>query len=295
MAEDIKGLHAHLQSGLTTVCRCWAIKRTDGQEYGFTDHDRELSFDGLTFKASTGLTAAAIVQATGLSIDNTEAMGALSDAAIRDEDIEAGRFDGAEVRAWLVNWADLDQRILQFRGSIGELRRSGGAFHAELRGLTDLLNRPLGRVYQKPCTAVLGDRACRFNTDTPGYWFNGVISGFDGGTLLHVAGGQTIEEGWFERGRVDVLSGSAKGLWSSIKNDRQAATGREITLWSGFGASLAIGDSVKLRAGCDKRMKTCQFKFNNFLNFQGFPDLPGEDWVMAVPKKSKTNSGGSLR
>ena len=73
-------------------------------------------------------------QSTGLSVDNTEALGALSDAAIREADIEAGRYDGAEVRAWLVNWADVSARQLQFRGSIGELRRAGGAFEAELRG-----------------------------------------------------------------------------------------------------------------------------------------------------------------
>ena len=106
MSGDKQALQAHLQSGLTTTCRCWAITRSDAQVYGFTDHDMELRFDGLVFKASTGLTAAAIEQATGLSIDNTEAMGALSDASVREEDIEAGRFDGAEVRAWLVNWAD---------------------------------------------------------------------------------------------------------------------------------------------------------------------------------------------
>ncbi|WP_120632842.1 DUF2163 domain-containing protein [Ruegeria sp. EL01] len=295
MAGDKHGLHAHLQSGLTTVCRCWTITRTDGQEYGFTDHDKELQFDGLVFKASTGLTAAAIEQATGLSIDNSEAMGALSDASVRDEDIEAGRFDGAQVRAWLVNWANLDQRMLQFRGSIGELRRAGGAFHAELRGLTDLLNRPLGRVYQKPCTAVLGDGVCRFNTETPGYSVEAEILGFDGGTLLRLIGGEAADEAWFERGRLDVVSGQASGLWASIKQDRRIDGGREVTLWSGIGGGLAIGDRIKLTAGCDKRMETCRLKFANTLNFQGFPDLPGEDWVMAVPKKNKSNKGGSIR
>lgn len=295
MNGDTQALQAHLQSGLTTVCRCWAITRADGQVFGFTDHDMELSFEGLTFKASTGLTAAAIEQATGLSIDNTEAMGALSDASVREDDIEAGRFDGAEVRAWLVNWAEPEQRVLQFRGSIGELRRAGGAFHVELRGLTDLLNRPLGRIYQKPCTAVLGDSACRFVTSLPGYQLDAEIIDFDGGTSLRLSGGNTSEDAWFERGRLDVISGLAKGLWGSIKLDRRTQDGREITLWSGIGGGLAVGDQVGLTAGCDKRMETCRLKFNNFLNFQGFPDLPGEDWVMAVPKKGNVNTGGSRR
>ena len=118
---------AHVETGLTTLCRCWAITRIDGVGYGFTDHDRALEFEGIVFKADSGLSAQALQQSTGLAVDNTEALGALSDSAVRDEDIEAGRFDGAEVRAWLVNWADPDLRWLQFRGTIGELRRSGGS------------------------------------------------------------------------------------------------------------------------------------------------------------------------
>ncbi len=294
MSGDKQALQAHLQSGLTTTCRCWAITRSDAQVYGFTDHDMELRFDGLVFKASTGLTAAAIEQATGLSIDNTEAMGALSDASVREEDIEAGRFDGAEVRAWLVNWADPEQRMLQFRGSIGELRRAGGAFHAELRGLTDLLNRPLGRIYQKPCTAVLGDKACRFALETPGYRAEVEIVALDG-AALRLQGAESSDAGWFERGRLDVLDGAAQGLWASIKLDEQVRDGRDVTLWSAIGGGLAVGDRVQLTAGCDKRMTTCQLKFNNMLNFQGFPDLPHEDWVMAVPKRSSQHKGGSRR
>ncbi|WP_037309882.1 DUF2163 domain-containing protein [Ruegeria halocynthiae] len=295
MSGDTQGLQSHLQSGLTTTCRCWLIKRQDGQTYGFTDHDMELGFDGLTFKASTGLTATAIEQATGLSIDNSEAMGGLSDAAVKEEDIEAGRFDGAEVRAWLVNWKDTAQRKLQFRGSIGELRRAGGAFHAELRGLTDLLNRPLGRIYQKPCTAVLGDGSCKFNLNAPGYWVEAEVASLADGGIVQLRGAQAHDSAWFERGRMDVVTGTAVGLWASIKQDERVNGGRRITLWSGIDGGLAVGDRVRLTAGCDKSMGVCRKKFNNLINFQGFPDLPNEDWVMAVPKKSNPNNGGSRR
>ena len=66
---------AHLATGLTSVCRCWAVIRRDGVAYGFTDHDLSLNFDGLTYRADTGMSAKALVQSTGLSVDNTEAMG----------------------------------------------------------------------------------------------------------------------------------------------------------------------------------------------------------------------------
>ena len=289
------GFAAHVQSGLTTLCHCWAITRADGVQYGFTDHDQPLGFEGVSFKADTGLSAQALQQSTGLSVDNTEAIGALSDAAISEEDIEAGRFDGAEVRAWLVNWADVNIRWLQFRGSIGELRRSGGAFYAELRGLTEALNRPIGRVYQKPCTAVLGDTSCGFDLDTPGYSETRAVVQVIEAREFRWPGLAGYEPGWFARGRLEVTSGAAKGLWGLIKQDRFEDGVRIVELWEPLRGGVVTGDTVRLEAGCDKRMQTCRLKFNNLVNYQGFPDIPGEDWVMAVPKQSGTNTGGSLR
>ncbi len=290
-----EAFRAHVERGVTTLARCWAIRRADGVEYGFTDHDRDLSFDGIRFRADSGLTAQALQQTTGLAVDNTEALGALSSAAISEADIAAGRFDGAEVRAWLVNWADVSVRWLQFRGTLGEIRRAGGAFHAELRGLTEALNRPLGRVYQKPCTAVLGDKACRVDLSAPGYATELPVVVAEDARVFRWDALPGFDEGWFARGRLVVLSGAAQGLWGSIKRDHVVDGVRAIELWQPIPAAIAPGDRVRLEAGCDKRFETCRLKFDNVLNFQGFPDIPGEDWMMAVPKSSDPNTGGSLR
>jgi uncharacterized phage protein (TIGR02218 family) len=160
---------AHLKTGVTTLCRAWVVSLSDGTTMGFTDHDRDLSFEGIEFRADSGLTALALQQSTGLSVDNTEAIGALSDKAISEADIEAGKYDGATVQCWQLNWSDVAQRRLLFRGYIGEIRRNGGAFEAELLGLADLLNQPRGRVFHTPCSAVLGDDLCRKDVSTPGY------------------------------------------------------------------------------------------------------------------------------
>ena len=286
---------AHLETGVTTLCQAWLIRRKDGIEFAFTDHDQPLEFDGITFRADSGLGAAALAQTTGLAVDNTEALGALSDAAMREDEIEQGRFDGAEVLAWRVNWADRDQRWLQFRGSIGELRRSGGAFRAELRGLTEALNRPLGRIYQKPCTAVLGDGACQFDLETPGFVSERGVQDVAGGRVFSWTDFEGFDEGWFTRGRLEVLDGPAAGLWGMVKHDRVQGDLRVIELWEPIRGLVEAGTSVRLIAGCDKRMESCKLKFDNLLNFQGFPDIPSEDWVMAVPRASGANTGGSLR
>lgn len=292
LSQDFK---AHLGSGHTTTCHAWLITRADGVQFAFTDHDLSLQFDGVTFRADSGLGAKALAQTTGLAVDNTEAIGALSDDAIREDEIEQGRFDGAEVQAWLVNWQDVTQRWLRFRGSIGELRRVDGAFHAELRGLTEALNRPLGRVFQKPCTAVLGDGHCKFDTTQLGYSAHVPVEVNEEGRVFiwqELAG---FDEEFFIRGRLDVLEGPAQGLWGLIKHDRLRDGMRTIELWEPIRGKVETGMQVKLTAGCNKQMETCRLKFNNLLNFQGFPDLPGEDWVLAVPRTSGANTGGSLR
>ena len=86
------GILAHLATGATTVCQCWAVSRRDGVVLGFTDHDRDLAFEGIIFRAASGMTARALQTGTGLAVDNSEAVGALSDASVSEADLMAGRF-----------------------------------------------------------------------------------------------------------------------------------------------------------------------------------------------------------
>lgn len=287
-------LHGHLSTGATTVCRAWQVVRADGMTLGFTDHDEDLWFEGMQFRAGSGLTAKTLQQATGLSVDNTEAEGALSDASITEADVLAGRFDGAEVTAWLVNWAEPAARIVQFKGTLGEITRAGGAFKAELRGLTEALNRPQGRVIQQGCTAVLGDGSCRFDLTTPGYAVERAVETVEDGRIFHWADLPGFDDRWFEKGRLAVLSGAAAGLSGTVKNDRQGTVGRVVELWQAILAEVAPGDMVRIEAGCDRRAETCRLKFGNFLNFRGFPHVPGEDWLTSYPMRTQANDGGRL-
>ena len=280
----------HLASGVTTVCRCWDVTRADGRVFGFTDHDRDLAFGGTAYRAGTGLTARAFAQATGLSVDNSEAAGALSDAAVSEADVEAGRFDGARVRAWVVNWAAVGERALRFRGSFGEITRRGAAFEVELRGLTEALNQPVGRVFQAGCDAVLGDARC--GVDLAAFSVEAEVLAVEDRRVLAL-GPLGAVDGWHARGRLSVLSGAARGLSGMIREDR-AGDPRRVELWQSLGAEVAPGDQVRLEAGCDKRAVTCRAKFANLAQFRGFPHVPGEDWQMAYPRSSGVNVGGSL-
>ncbi|WBU57540.1 DUF2163 domain-containing protein [Paracoccus sediminicola] len=268
-------------SRTTTIARAWAISRADGLVLGFTDHDRALHFAGIGFRPEAGLTAQAVVQGAGLSVDNSEAIGALSDAAISEADLMAGRWDGAELRQWEVDWTDPAQHRLVFRGHLGEVSRAGGAFRAELRGLSEALNQPVGRVFHPRCSAALGDACCKVDLTRPGLSAEARVAEVAAARLVVEGLGLHLDR-WFERGAAVMLDGAAKGLRGQVKNDRALPGGRrEIELWAAPGIQPEPGDRVRLIAGCDKSAGTCRAKFGNLLNFRGFPHLPREDWLMA--------------
>lgn len=288
-------LKAHLASGTTTLARAFAVGRRDGMVMGFTDHDRDLAFEGIAFRADTGLTAKAVQMGTGLAVDNSEAFGALRSDAITEEDILAGRYDGAEVRGWIVNWADVSMRALQFRGTMGEITRTAGAFTAELRGLTERLNLHQGRIYHSRCSAILGDRACGFDLNRPGFADERQVERVEAGRIFRFQGVPGFDDRFFEKGRFTVLTGKAAGLIGIVKNDRIAGDAeRTVELWQSLGVVPEPGDLVRIEAGCDKREDTCRLKFTNFVNFQGFPHIPGEDWLMSYPVGAQVNDGGSM-
>jgi uncharacterized phage protein (TIGR02218 family) len=233
-----------------------------------------------------------LASTTGLSVDNTEAVGVLSADAITEVDINAGRYDGAKVTTWLVQWDDPSARKVRFYGTIGEITRASGGFQAELRGLTEALNQPQGRSYFKTCSAVLGDTRCGVDLTDPAFSTE-TLAGDTDGQVFTLADVAPFNDRWFEQGQLVVLTGDAQQLSGVIKTDEIIDGARQITLWDPIKAPILPGDSIRLIAGCNKRAETCREKFSNFINFQGFPDIPGNDWLLSVPRSDGPNTGGS--
>jgi len=278
----------------TTRARAWALERADGVVLGFTDHDRDLAFDGIEFRARTGMTARALVQTTGLSVDNTEAAGALSDAGLTEGDILAGRYDGARLTIWEVDWAAHESRRMLFRGSLGEITRAGGAFRVELRGLSEALSQGGGRVFGAVCPAMLGDEACGVDLSVPGFSVEaGLLAVAEGGAVLDLPLLEDFELGWFAQGRVLFLDGPAEEMAGFVRREERSGGLRRLILWAAPGIVPRAGDRLRLEAGCDKRFQTCRLKFANQANFRGFPHVPGDDWLLAVPKGDGRDDGGS--
>ena len=126
-----------------------------------------------------------------------------------------------------------------------------------------------------------------------GYRTEVAVEQAEDGRVFRFAELAGFEDRWFERGRFVVRSGQAEGLVAMIKNDRIVEGVRIIELWEELRMPIATGDRVMIETGCDKRIETCRLKFQNIANFQGFPHIPGEDWLMTYPTETGSNTGGS--
>ena len=210
-------LTARIESGAARLCHAWVLRRVDGTELGFTDHDRDLMVNAVTCRAASGWTAGAADSAVGFSAGSAALAGGLDDALITDADVETGLYDGAAVALWRVDWDRPDLRVRLWTATLARIRRDGQGFTAELEGPLAKLERVVGRTYGRDCDAVLGDGRCGVDLET----FPGVA--------------------------------------------------------------------------CDKRWATCIATFANGGNFQGFPDIPGDDFLTAAPLGGGRHDGGSRR
>ena len=275
------GLTAHLQSDSTTLCYCWRIQRRDGAVFGFTDHSRDVTCDGTTYRATTGVTTTKMVRRLGLSVDNLDLEGAIDDDSLTTLDIERGLFDDARVDLRIVNWSDPTQFDYLARGTFGNARLAENGFEVEFRSRAHVLNQPTGRLFQRTCDAKLGDSRCRYVV-TP---VAATVATVAGQVITLASLAQPTD--WFSLG----LLVDATGARHKIKSH----AGLALTLWEMPVVAPVVGSTVTLTPGCRQTADVCRSKFNNLVNFQGFPFIPGNDAMTNYPVRGKDNyDGGSL-
>src|SRR5689334_1617602 len=102
MKQISPALASHLAGEVTTLASCWKLTRRDSIMQGYTDHDRDIVFSGVTYKAATGFTPSAVENNASLGVDNLDIEGMLSSGDIVEIDILAGKYDFAAIEIFQV-------------------------------------------------------------------------------------------------------------------------------------------------------------------------------------------------
>ncbi|WP_084582264.1 DUF2163 domain-containing protein [Sphingomonas azotifigens] len=263
-----------LEGTLTTVTLCWRIERRDGVTIGLTAHDRDLMVDGLLYRAAPGMTPSAVERSASLEADSMDVHGVLSSEAIAEADLLAGRWDGARVALFAIDWMAPDTLVPLGSGTIGAIETRDGAITAELRGLTAAFDAPVAEATSPDCRATLGDARCRVAM-AGRRRFARVLGVVD--TVVTVDTSEAVANA-YGGGRLRWFGGANSGLEDAVA----ASDGARLTLgrpprFEGAGAL------VELIEGCDGRFETCAGRFANAANFRGEPYLPGNDLLTRYP------------
>ncbi|WDR06394.1 DUF2163 domain-containing protein [Devosia rhodophyticola] len=288
------GYATHIASGATTLAYCWRLARADGMVLGFTDHDRTLHFDETDFVPAHGLDGSEVPAKFGAQVDTAEVLGVLHADAITETDIALGRYDGAGVETFRVNWRDTSQRDLLRHDTIGEIVREDGVFRAELRSGQQALNQVKGRVYQRLCNASLGDSQCGIDLEISAYRGFATVTSVEGRFRLGLSGLDGFDPGWFDFGHAVWASGQRIGLRDSVLSQTRLGGVDLLEFSMPVGDWASAGDELTVYAGCDRRFDTCRQKFGNGVNFRGFPHIPGSDYVLRYPRQGDALDGRAV-
>ncbi len=272
-------LQSHLSGELTTLAYLVKLTRADGIIKAFTTHDQNITIAGATYLADGALTPSAIETRAGLAVDNLEITGMLDSADITDADIANGLYDDARVDVYACNWADITQGVMQLRrGWLGQVTRATTSYVAELRGLHDLLQRPVGDYYTPECRFDLGDTNCGINIAAQTVT-GSVTAIIDNANFTDNA--QSAATGVYNYGKLTWQTGLNAGQSMEVKTWDGAL--QNFTLWLPMPSAIQVGDTYMVYPGCDKRFTTCQSTFSNAPNFGGFPYIPGVGNILQYP------------
>ena len=156
-------------------------------------------------------------------------------------------------------------------GEVAQLVYGGGGI--ALRQLGD--RRP----FQRRCPFILYDSlTCRATPQIATARVSAInstrdvllVSGISSATVGYYTGGVLCPSSIYSPDNADN---------SFISSHNKTANYDQIRLSTPV--SVSVGDSISLLAGCDRTWQTCYGKFNNIINFGGFPYLPLENPYVA--------------
>ena len=263
-------LRTEIEAG--RIARLLKITCLNGAIYAFTDTDLPITVGGQLYVPAPGLQSLRYTSTADAQVSNQEIGAAM--LQVPEEDLIGGVFDSAQIEASWASWADPSAGLVPvFTGTLGEVSWDERGFLADVVSSMKLLERNIGWTYTADCRHKL------FGTAEPGrigfcglsagaYTFSGSVTSI---TLNKWKFGTTLTNptGFLSAGTLTWLTGNNAGLSCTIK--KQVSGAIDVFVPTAF--SIQVGDTFTVQAGCDKTLATCRDKFNNVVNFGGFPDI----------------------
>lgn len=263
-------LYDAIQEG--SICRLIKMTTKTGTVYAWCDSDVQITVDGVTYIPEPGLQTLRLVTNSNTEVSAQEIGAGWVD--VPEQDIRSGMLDSAEIEgAWASYEHPENGRLVTFIGKIDNITYTKEGFKAEIMSFMKQLERNIGFVYSANCRHKLFGSAgpglsgaCALSASS--YTFTGTITSVIK-NRWKFGMGLSQPAGYFSSGRITFTSGANSGLQFQVKTHETGTLELMLPAMRGF----SVGDTFTVQAGCDKTFGTCKTKFNNAVNFGGFPHI----------------------
>lgn len=273
------GLATHVAGTAHTRCRCLLFALRDGTKYGITDHNKDIVFSlpeasgDVTYSASSGFRVSDIQTGVGLEPGNFEVYGPVGEI-VTQEQLLGGRWRRATVYLFELNWKDPSAAIDVMKGNVTKAGPKGGEFVFEVRDERDRYGSTVGHFITNQCPRDF-DACCVNIAPSTATTIASVTSAL----VVEVAAAITAAD--FIGGHITFDDGPLAGI---DPVEIYAASGSTLTLFEPLPDLPEVGNAVTLKEGCDGTIEMCRDRFDNAVNFRGFPAVRGNKILQpAIP------------
>lgn len=272
-------LIALLDANQFVMADLYSITTIQNDIYRYTNYDFDLIVAGDVYSSSGPIISRdGITLSLGVEVDNLSITIDVADEQTFEslrivQAFHNGQMDGARFRLERI-FIDANTptdtsagTIKLFEGRIIEPEFDRNTIHASVASDLDELNVQMPRnLYQPSCSNTLFDHACGLNREN--YALETTIAA--GTTASRILCDINQPQGWFTQGVIEFLEGGNKGLKRTIRLHELDVLLLTLPLLE----DPEVGQRIKVYPGCDKRLETCQNRFNNFARFRGAPFIP---------------------
>jgi uncharacterized phage protein (TIGR02218 family) len=280
-----------LQRNVGYIIPIWKIISRDGLVAAYTSHTRTSSgrgynpglyspqpflFNGINYLATSAY-AAQDSHKIGLSPSSTEINGVF-DSIITKQDVEGGRWKLAKIVFEYVDYLNLSLgSVSKIVGVAGAWSTNGPTYKVEMLSNANLLQQLIGDTTSPTDRQVFPAGLNRSawtvtrNVTTPA----------PPDRRHFTVDGATIPDHYYENGVAIFLTGD-NNLYPGM--EIKDNIGNTIELELQMPADIVAGNQVSLLAGYDGTRQQNKARFDDMIDFDGEPDLPGLKTLMSYPE-----------
>lgn len=272
-------LIALLDADQFVMADLYTITTVKGDIFRYTNYDFDLTVSGQVYSSNGPIIRReGINLSLGIEVDNLSIVIDCTDdnkwnninvvQAFHNGQLDGARFKLERIFMDVNTPTDTTAGAIKlFEGRIIEPDLDRNSIQASVASDLDELNLQMPRnLYQPSCSNTLFDGACGLLRES--FMIQTTIEA--GSTTARILCQVNQPQGWFTQGVIEFLDGGNAGLKRTIRIHESGTLLLTLPLLE----TPLAGQRIIVYPGCDKRLETCQNRFNNFSRFRGAPYIP---------------------